>query len=400
MIWKLLKQHISMSQLVGFFFANLCGMTIVLVGIQFYCDILPVFTQGDSFIKKDYLIISKKVSTLGSFIGRTSTFSQRDIDEISEQPFCKSVGCFIPAQFNISAGLGIQNMRMSTDMFFESVPDKYVDVQSDKWTFEAEIGVIPIIVPRNYLNLYNFGFAQSRKLPQLSEGVMGMINLDIRLTGNGQVKQMKGNIVGFSNRLNTILVPESFMNWANAALGSGKQSEPSRLIVEVANPTDDSIVKFVQEKGYETEGDQLDAGKTVWFLKIIVGVVLSVGLLICILSIYILVLSIYLLLQKNTTKLENLMLIGYSPSRIARPYQGLTIALNALIFCGGIGIVCAVRAAYMEVVENLFPQGIGSQGILPALLTGGVLFMAVCLLNIVIIRRKINFIWWERMKKR
>ena len=36
MIWKLLKQHISMSQLVGFFFANLCGMTIVLVGIQFY----------------------------------------------------------------------------------------------------------------------------------------------------------------------------------------------------------------------------------------------------------------------------------------------------------------------------------------------------------------------------
>ena len=54
----------------------------------------------------------------------------------------------------------------------------------------------------------------------------------------------------------------------------------------------------------------------------------------------------------------------------------------------------------MEVVENLFPQGIGSQGILPALLTGGVLFIAVCLLNIVIIRRKINFIWWERMKKR
>ena len=73
---------------------------------------------------------------------------------------------------------------------------------------------------------------------------------------------------------------------------------------------------------------------------------------------------------------------------------------NALIFCGGIGIVCAVRAAYMEVVENLFPQGIGSQGILPALLTGGVLFIAVCLLNIVIIRRKINFIWWERMKKK
>ena len=70
-----------------------------------------------------------------------------------------------------------------------------------------------IIIPRNYLNLYNFGFAQSRSLPQLSEGVMGMVNLDIRITGVGRTENFKGKIVGFSNRLNTILVPETFMTW-------------------------------------------------------------------------------------------------------------------------------------------------------------------------------------------
>ena len=52
MIWKLLRQHISVAQLAGFFLANLCGMVIVLLGIQFYKDVLPVFTQGDSFMKK------------------------------------------------------------------------------------------------------------------------------------------------------------------------------------------------------------------------------------------------------------------------------------------------------------------------------------------------------------
>ena len=27
MLWKLLKQHISIPQMTGFFLANLCGMT-------------------------------------------------------------------------------------------------------------------------------------------------------------------------------------------------------------------------------------------------------------------------------------------------------------------------------------------------------------------------------------
>ena len=83
LVWKLLRQHISFSQLAGFFFANLCGMVIVLLSVQFYKDVLPVFTEGDSFMKKDYVIVSKKVSTLGSFVGKSKTFSEQDIAEIS-----------------------------------------------------------------------------------------------------------------------------------------------------------------------------------------------------------------------------------------------------------------------------------------------------------------------------
>lgn len=395
MVWKLLRQHISVSQLAGFFLANLCGMIIVLLGIQFYRDVLPVFTQGDSFIKKDFVIVSKKVSTLGTLVGKSSTFSTGDIAEIEEQPFTKNVGSFLPSQFKVSAGMGMQGIRMSTDMFFESVPDEFVDVKLDKWTFDPSSDVVPIIIPRNYLNLYNFGFAQSRNLPQLSEGVMGMVNLDIRIMGNGQVKQLKGNIVGFSNRLNTILVPETFMNWANAAYGTGQKAEPSRLIVEVNNPTDERIAKFFQQKGYETEGNSLDAGKASWFLKVVIGIVLSVGLLISVLSFYILILSIYLLLQKNSTKLENLLLIGYSPARVARPYQLLTIILNLVVLALGVVVVIAVRSLYLDTVMNLYPDA-GSGSVLPSVVTGFIIFIGVSALNIVIIRRKINAIWLRK----
>lgn len=395
MVWKLLRQHISVSQLAGFFLANLCGMIIVLLGIQFYRDVLPVFTQGDSFIKKDFVIVSKKVSTLGTLVGKSSTFSTGDVAEIEEQPFTKSVGRFLPSQFKVSAGMGMQGIRMSTDMFFESVPDEFVDVKLDKWTFDPSSDVVPIIIPRNYLNLYNFGFAQSRNLPQLSEGVMRMVNLDIRIMGNGQVKQLKGNIVGFSNRLNTILVPETFMNWANATYGTGQKAEPSRLIVEVNNPTDERIAKFFQQKGYETEGNSLDAGKASWFLKVVIGIVLSVGLLISVLSFYILILSIYLLLQKNSTKLENLLLIGYSPARVARPYQLLTIILNLVVLALGVVAVIAVRSLYLDTVMNLYPDA-GSGSVLPSVVTGIIIFIGVSALNIVIIRRKINAIWLRK----
>ena len=61
LIWKLLRQHISIGQLAGFFFANLFGMMIVLLSIQFYKDIIPMFTEGDSFMKKDYIIVSKRI---------------------------------------------------------------------------------------------------------------------------------------------------------------------------------------------------------------------------------------------------------------------------------------------------------------------------------------------------
>jgi hypothetical protein len=271
MIWKLLRQHISVAQLAGFFLANLCGMVIVLLGIQFYKDVLPVFTQGDSFMKKDYVIVSKQVSTLGSLVGKGGTFSRADIADMESQPFAKRTGAFTPAQFQVSAGMGMAGMQLSTAMFFESVPDEFVDVRLEGWTYREGQAEIPIIIPRNYLNLYNFGFAQSRNLPQLSEGVMGMMTLDVRLSGRGRTERMKGRIVGFSNRLNTILVPQAFMEWANATLGDGGQTAPSRLIVEVDNPADDRIAKYFKQKGYETEGDKLDAGKTTWFLKMVVG---------------------------------------------------------------------------------------------------------------------------------
>lgn len=394
LLWKLLREHVSVTQLVGFFVANLLGMLIILFGLQFYADILPLFQGKDAFFKREFLIVSKPVSTLGSLLGGKGTFSAREIQGFRDQPFTRQVGTFTSSLYDVSASIGMlgTGMQVGTEMFFESVPDDYIDVNAQAWTYEEGSRTIPIILPRNYLNLYNFGFAQSRNLPKLSEGVLSMIRLEIRLSGGGHVEVYDGWIVGFSNRLNTILVPEAFMNWANHYYAPGKKAEPSRLIVEVNNPADEEIVKYIQARGYEVEGNTLDAGKTVWFLQILVGIVLFIGIVITFLSFYILILSIFLLLQKNTKKMQTLLLIGYSPVQVALPYQVLAVGLNL----GVTGIACVLlyglRRMYLNNLQTLFPSLEGSSGH-TVLAVAGFLFLFVSIINIGIIHYKLRQIW-------
>ena len=397
LVWKLLRQHISIGQLAGFFLANLFGMTIVLLCIQFYRDVNPVFTEGNSFLKKDYLIVTKKLNMFNTLVNKSSTFSAQEIANLKGQPFCKTVGAFTPSQFKVSASLGVENsnIHLSTEMFFEAVPDEFIDVNLDKWQFDEETHTIPIIIPRNYLNLYNFGFAQSHRLPKISEGLISLVKINVNIRGNGQYEQYKGNIVGFSNRLNTILVPQSFIEWANRKFAPNANAQPARLIVETNNPADPAIADYFQQKGYETEDGKLDSGKTSYFLRLTVGIVLGVGLFISLLSFYILLLSIFLLLQKNTGKLENLLLIGYSPAKVALPYQILSIGLNAAVLLLSIGLVAWTRTYYMDSILQLFPQmEKGSLWLTTG--SGLILFAAISMLNIWLIRKKILSIWMHR----
>lgn len=245
--------------------------------------------------------------------------------------------------------------------------------------------------------MYNFGFAQSHSLPKISDGLMGMIDFRIFIHGNGHQEEYKGKVIGFSNRLNTILVPQSFMDWSNQYYEPEQKSDPTRLIVEVVNPADENITKYLDKKGYEVESDKLDAEKTTYFLKMVVSLVMAIGLVISILSFYILMLSIYLLVQKNSSKLENLLLIGYSPSLVARPYQMLTLGLNVAVLLIAWLILYFVRGYYMDVIETLFPQ-IDDGSFLPAILVGIVLFVLVTIVNQIAIRRKVINIWYSREK--
>ena len=389
---RLLRRHLNAWQLAGFVLANLCGMAIVLAAVQLYGDVKPIFTSGDSFLREGHIVLTKHVSTVGSLTGASTAFSNKEIERLEEQPFVRSVGCYTPAQFAVFATIGAGSMRFSTEMFFEAVPDEFLDVDLSQWTYDPDGTDVPIILPRTYLNLYNFGFASSQGLPVVSEGLVGTVNVDLRLSGRRDVLLKTGHVVAFSRRLNTILVPQAFIDDMNSRLAPDREPQASRLIVRVDNPADDRIATYLARYHYDTEADDADTARAASFLRLLISAVLLVGLIISALAFYVLLLSIFLLLQKQTEKIDNLLLIGYSPAQVVRPFLLLTIGLNLVVLVGAFFLVRVARGWYLPLLGRLYEEYQPSTS-LPVLLTGVALFVLVNVLNFIAIRRKVMAIW-------
>lgn len=389
LLWKLLRCHLSIAQTVGFALAGLVGMTIVLAALQAYRDVLPVFNAPDSFMQGDYLVLSKRVGALQTLGFGSSDFTSAELDELKAQPFVRDAGAFTPADYRVKGTVGAGGVEFSTYLFFEAVPDRFLDVGTEQWKYEPGDREIPIIIPRNYLNLYNYGFARSQGLPQISEGIFRRVSLGIDIAGNGRTERFRGRIVGLSNRLNTILVPESFIRWSNGQFGQGSEKQPSRVIVETDRAAGAAVSDYLARKGYEAEGDRRDDAKAARLLRLAAGGVGGVGLVFSSMSFYILMLSVFLLLQKNSGKMENLLLLGYAPARVALPYQLLTFGLNLCVLLAALPLLWLVRGWYLPELAVL-QEGYSPAGVGVTVLCGAALAALLSLFNAIAIRRKID----------
>ncbi len=389
-VWHLLRRNISKAQLAGYAVANLVGLCIVISAIQIYRDVSSVWDSEDSFISRDYLIVSRQVSGIGSLFsgGSQSSFSQADIDDIESQPWVRRTGKFTASNFGVGASVDIGGRGMNTAMFLESIPDEFFDVKPREWNYvPGESKAVPIIISKEYLSLYNFGFAASRGLPQISESMIGMIPLKLSISGNGQQVWLPAHIVGFSSRLNTIAVPESFMEWANGRFSDRPQPDPSRIIIETSVPGDPAIEEYLREHNLEVAGDKADNGRAAYFLALVTGIVVAVGAVISLLAFFILLLSIYLLLQKNREKLQRLMTLGYRPADVARYYYIIVGCINGAVLAGAVTAMLVAKHFWSGPLESI---GVESDSPWIAIITGTVIMGLITAGNILAIARNVK----------
>ena len=163
----------------------------------------------------------------------------------------------------------------------------------------------------------------------------------------------------------------------------------------MANPSDPELSSYLKGCNYEIENKPAESSKALFILKVCIAIIICIGLLFTVLSIIILTLSIYLLLQKNITKLENLVLIGYSPSRVAMPYNLMALVLNLSILAVSLVMIFLSQDLYMEQLSAIAGYRIATSSSMTIIV--GVLFTAIIIaFNIFVINRKIRNISRKR----
>lgn len=387
-IGTLLKKNISKGQLFGYAVANLIGLTVILSGILFFCDSRHNQKDTDQFFSDDYIVVSKKVKGVNL---NPVAFTEEEISEIAKQPWVKKIGKFTPANFSVSASINMGGKGLSSFLFFESVPDEFFDTKPDGWLFSPEKHYIPIVLNKDYLALYNFGFALPQGLPQLSEDMIGTVPLKLVISGkNGMTEVFDANVVGFSSRLNTIAVPQEFMDWANARYANSEETDISRLIIKIDRLNSSASEKYLAEKGLEIAGDKEGADKVSQFMALVSGIVSATGFVISLLALFILVLSIFLLLQKSRFTLRNLILLGYSPRQVSKYYEKNVLFLNSTITLLAVGFTFVCRLIWHK---PLLALGLGNGNVLFMLGAAAIYFIIITGINIFIIRKHLFSIW-------
>ncbi|MDE5874557.1 MAG: ABC transporter permease [Muribaculaceae bacterium] len=387
MLSRLLRKNTSPARIVGYLLSNFIGLAIIVGGLQFYEDARSLFMNDDSFVKSDFLVVNKRVTSASTWERGATDFTPSEIDDLRRQPWVRSVGEFASADYRVMASVDQGGRGMSTLLFFESIPDEFVDAGGSAWNYKEGDDVVPLIISKDYLTLYNFGFAGSAGLPQMSESIMSGIPLRLTLTSDDGLRrrELQGRVVGYSNRLNTILVPRNFMEWSNRTLGSGKPREASRLIIDVSSPGDVAINEYLDAHGLEVAGDKSGSSAS-YLLKVVVGIVLAVGVVITLLSFFILLLSMSLLMEKNRDKLHALLMLGFPVKDVARPYIMIVVLVSVAACVLAVGGVLLLRGSYLGALRGL---GAESGGWFLPLLAGVLLTLLLMAINILSVRRKV-----------
>ncbi len=63
-------------------------------------------------------------------------FNEEELRDLRKQLFVREVGAFVPADYRVKGSVSAGGVGFSTYLFFESVPDRFLDVETEAWRFD------------------------------------------------------------------------------------------------------------------------------------------------------------------------------------------------------------------------------------------------------------------------
>jgi len=388
LLHQLLWEGKSKWQLFGAMLGSFLGLLLLLLSLQLYQDVQKIVGGGRDSDDR-FLMINKRVNLFNT-LGVSAAFTAEEISTLKDQAFIKEVGLFTPNQYKVSASSSL--LGFYTELFFESVSEEFLDFDLEGWDWEKGQEEIPIVLSRDYLALYNFGFAPSQGLPQFTPSTIKRVSFDIRLKGNGLTKTFQGRIIGFSDRINSVIVPQNFMEYANATFGGREQAKPSRLILNCTNIYDPSLEKYLKEHNFELSRDRFIGGQLGQILWALLAVIAVIGFIILALSLLVFLLNFQLLIAQSAKDISYLLQQGYPLWDIRKTLHDRLLWMYAGVLLCALCSLWLLRSACLPMIRE---QGfvIGNPLHWWVWAVAGICGLGMFFLNFVNIRKKVEVLF-------
>lgn len=354
MLNQLLKKLIKASSGRTKFVLAIIGLSValllILAAVQLqanYNDLLHSKTNQDSIA--NFLVINKKINdkTVGS-----TNLSNAEMDDLKKQPFVEALGVLTPSRFKVGAQSVSDKIPFYSDIFFESVPDEFIDVQSADWKWDGNSNFIPMIVPNMFLDMYNFGFATSQDLPQLTQELVKSLPIEIRIKSPQGRQIFYGKVVGFSDRISSVLVPQPFMEWANKNFGSKDQSaDPSRVVIRTKDPGNPELVSYLNSHGLTTDADKTRFSKYRQVVDVVVNISWVTGATMFLFALLIFTLFIQLTIASCREEIILLITLGAAPKQLQKFLMKQFFPSNIIIVCVVLIVLAALQYFFKTTLE-------------------------------------------------
>jgi hypothetical protein len=373
----------------------LVGMSVaiflILSAVQLqvnYHELLNAKDNQDSIA--NFLVINKIMTdqNIGS-----SSLSEEQIKDIAKQPFVESVGNIVPSRFKAAIESKSDRFPFYTDIAFESVPSEFLDVTPKDWFWIEQSNYLPIIVPNQFLDIYNFQFSISQNLPQLTPAVVKMLVFKVTIqTPNGPLS-MNGRVVGLSNRISSMLVPQSFMDWANKRFSNAQGSNASsRVVIRTKDPGNPLLVNYLKEKGFTTDADKTRFSRYRQVVDFVVNISGITGILLLAFALLIFTLFIQLTIASCKEEIALLVLLGSSPKQLKQFLMRRFYPPNIWIALIGLILISATQYWLCQFLAT-------KQIFLSPFISGYTILAAIGILLVIAVVNGQSISKWLRQKK-
>ncbi len=305
------------------------GVMLLLCCVQLYINIDQLLKEKNPR-KNGYDFISVTKTITNENMGKDNRFSIIEIEDFKKQSFIADAAPLLSNQFRVKMSAG-DIIPFSTDLFLESIQNNFIDTLPSSFKWQPGQTTVPIIFSADFLEMYNV-FAPTQGLPQISESSIGAVNIILECSApDGTVMKFRGNIVAVSDRLNTVLVPESFLEWGNKMFSTMPDQPAARVYIKTTDANSVALQNYLQQNNYHVNKDKTKFGRIKSTLQAIVAGLGALALLVVLLSVLLFSFYLQLMISRSKDNLQLLLTLGYSPMWLSKTVAKKWIPVYAII---------------------------------------------------------------------